>query len=242
MSDIITQSAIISAKDGTGEFSAYVAMPKDVTSGTPAIIVIQEIFGVNAVMRGKCEALATQGYVAICPDLFWRIEPNIQITDKTEEEWAKAFELFGKFDVDKGVEDLASTLAAVRSKGPGLEAAGGKVGCVGYCLGGKLAYLVAARTDIDASVGYYGVHIDEMLDEAKNITTPLLLHIAEKDEFVPPEAQAKIVNGLKGHSQAATYSYPADHAFSREGGAHYDETCAALANQRTKDFLAAKLR
>jgi carboxymethylenebutenolidase len=219
-----------------GSFDAYVALPAQTPA--PAILVIQEIFGVNQVMRDICDDLAAQGYVACCPDLFWRIEPGIDITDKTEAEWARAFELFQAFDVEKGVEDLKATLAALR----GHQAANGKVGSVGYCLGGKMAYLTASRTDCDCSVSYYGVGLDELLGEAANIKKPLLMHMASEDQFVPKEAQEKIKAALQGHPQITLHVYEGnDHAFAREGGAHYDAEAAKLANQRSADFFKAKL-
>lgn len=225
----------IRAADG-GSFSAYLATPK--SGKGPGILLIQEIFGVNRVMRDLADGFAAQGYTVMCPDLFWRQEPGIQITDKTEAEWKRAFELFQGFNVDKGVDDLKATLAALR----GHQASTGKVGSVGYCLGGKLAYLMATRSDADANVGYYGVGIQDQLDEAKNIRKPLLLHIAEKDQFVPPPAQAKVKEGLKGNPLVTIYSYPgADHAFARVGGQHYDKQAADLANQRTAEFFKKHL-
>jgi carboxymethylenebutenolidase len=225
----------IRAADG-GSFSAYLATPK--SGKGPGVVVIQEIFGVNKVMRDIADGLAAQGYAAICPDLFWRIEPGIQITDKTEAEWKRAFELFSAFNVDKGVEDLKATLATIRQH----SACTGKVGSVGYCLGGKLAYLMATRSDTDCSVGYYGVGIQDLLGEAKNIKKPLMLHIAEKDQFVPPPAQEKIKAGLKDNPHVTLHSYPGmDHAFARVGGQHYDKNAADLANRRTAEFFQRHL-
>ncbi len=215
-----------------GGFGAYLAIPA--ATPAPGVVVAQEIFGVNQVMRDVCDWLAGEGYVACCPDIFWRIEPGIQITDKTEAEWQRAFELFGLFDVEKGIEDLKAALAALR----GHEACNGKAGTVGYCLGGKLAYLMATRSDADCNVGYYGVGLDELLDEAGNISTPLLLHIASKDGFVPPEAQEKIKAGLAGHAQVTVHVYEGnDHAFARVGGEHYDPAAAELANRRSLDHF-----
>ena len=225
----------IQAADG-GSFSAYLAAPK--AGKGPGIVVIQEIFGVNAVMRGIADNLAALGYAALCPDLFWRMKPGVQITDKTEAEWKLAVGYFGRFDADKGVEDLKATLAALR-KHP---ACTGKAGAVGYCLGGKLAYLMATRSDADCSVGYYGVGIQDMLGEAKSIKKPLLLHIAGKDEFVPPPAQAAIKAGLKGNSNVTIYDYPdCNHAFAHIGGAHYDKAAADQANQRSAEFFRRQL-
>jgi len=231
----------IRAADG-GSFSAYLATPTGAAAGGtgrgPGILLIQEIFGVNKVMRDLADGFARQGYVVLCPDLFWRQEPGIQITDQTEAEWAKAFSLYKGFDEAKGVEDLKATLKHLRA----LPACTGKVGAVGFCLGGKLAYLMATRSDIDASVGYYGVGIEAALDEAKNIRKPLLLHIAEQDEYCPPPAQAKIKAGLGGNSQVTLYSYAGrNHAFARAGGQHYDKQSADLANERTAAFFKKTL-
>jgi len=225
----------IRAADG-GSFSAYLATPK--SGKGPGIVLIQEIFGVNKVMRDLADGFAAQGYTVMCPDLFWRQEPGIQITDKTQEEWNKAFSLYQGFNVEKGVDDLKATLAALR-KHP---VCTGKVGSVGYCLGGKLAYLMATRTDADANVGYYGVGIQDSLGEAKNIKKALMLHVAAKDQFVPPEAQAKIKEALKSNSLVTIHGYAEqDHAFARVGGQHYDKTAADQANGRTAEFFKKHL-
>ena len=225
---------IISGPDGG--FGAYLAIPA--TTPAPGVVVAQEIFGVNQVMREVCDWLAGEGFAACCPDIFWRIEPGIQLTDKSEAEWARAFELFGLFDVDKGVEDLKATLAQLR----GHEACSGTAGSIGYCLGGKLAYLMATRSDADCNVSYYGVGLDELLGEAGNITKPLLLHVASKDQFVPPEAQEKIEAGLAGQAQVTLHVYQGqDHAFARVGGEHYDKAAADLANRRSIEMLKGSL-
>ena len=219
-----------------GSFSGYLASPS--AGHGPGIVVIQEIFGVNKVVRDIADALAARGYYALAPDLFWRLEPNVQLTDKSDAEWQRAFGFMQRFDIDSGIKDIQAAIAHLRE----LQGATGKVGAVGYCLGGQLAFLTAARTDIDASVGYYGVNIDQRLNEAKAIRKPLLLHIAEKDEYVKPEAQKKIAEALKGMALVTLYSYPEmNHAFAREGGAHYDKACADLANGRTSTFFKQHL-
>ncbi|WP_068876072.1 MULTISPECIES: dienelactone hydrolase family protein [unclassified Phenylobacterium] len=222
----------ISITTPDGEFSAYVARPA--AAKAPAVVVIQEIFGVNQVMRDITDGLAAQGYLAICPDLFWRIEPGIDITDQSEAEWKRAFELFNAFDVDQGVKDIQATIKAIR----GDAGCSGKVGAVGFCLGGLLAFLTATRTDADAAVSYYGVGLENRVAEAEKLTRPLLLHIAEEDQFVPQEAQAVIVQALKDHPQIEIHTYPGrDHAFARVGGEHYDEADARLAGGRTLQFF-----
>ncbi len=219
-----------------GAMGGYLATPA--AGRGPGVVVIQEIFGVNGFVRAIADGFAARGHVALAPDLFWRLEPGVQLTDKSDAEWKRAFELMGKFNIDQGVKDIQAAITHLR----GDAGCTGKVGAVGYCLGGLLAYLTAARTDSDASVAYYGVNIDKMLSEAANIKKPLMLHVAEKDEYVKPEAQRAIIAGLKGNSHVTIHSYPEmDHAFARMGGAHYDRANAELANGRTATFFRLHL-
>ena len=228
------QTLIVQSPDGP--FSAYVSRPA-VAKG-PAIVVIQEIFGVNAVMRAITDGLAGQGYLAVCPDLFWRIEPGIDITDKSEAEWKRAFELFNTFDVDKGVSDIGLVIDVVRQDA----GCNGKVGSVGFCLGGLLAYLSATRTSIDAAVSYYGVGIETRLAEASGRTQPLMLHIAEEDQFVPRAAQDLISGALGGLSAIVLHRYPGrNHAFARPGGEHFNAVDAQTAGERSLAFFKAHL-
>lgn len=220
-----------------GDFMGYLATP---ASGTgPGVVVIQEIFGVSKSMRGVSDDLAAAGYVALCPDLFWRLEPGFQVSSADDEEGIqKAFGLFGKFDAGKGVGDLQTTLSHLRE----MDGCSGKVGTVGFCLGGFLAYLMAAGSDADASVGYYGVGIENKLGEASGISHPLMLHVAAEDQFVPTEAQAQVADGLKGNTHVTIHSYPGvDHGFARKGGDTYANDAAELANGRTVEFLNANL-
>ena len=220
-----------------GEFGAYLASP---ASGRgPGLVVIQEIFGVNSVMRKIADEFAARGYFALAPDLFWRLEPGVQLSDQSDAEWKRAFDLMGRFDQDAGVRDIQTSITYLRHSVAGCT---GKVGAVGYCLGGLLAFLTATRIDCDAAVGYYGVNIQEKLSEAAKIRKPVMLHIAGKDEYVPPEAQKKIVEGLKNNPLVTIHSYAEmNHAFARAGGAHYDKACADLANGRTSTFLRQHL-
>src|SRR3954469_9121886 len=177
------------ASDG-GKFNGHLCVPRP--GKGPGLVVIQEIFGINENVRLVCENYAREGFVTLAPDLFWRMEPNVDM-GYSPAEWQRAFDFFKRFDMDKGIEDVAATVKHLR----GMKECSGKVGAIGYCLGGKIAYLTATRTDIDCAVGYYGVGIDANLDERSKIRKPLLLHIAEKDQFVPPEAQAKVKAALK---------------------------------------------
>jgi len=225
--------------DHDASFNAYVAQP----AGTPkaAIIVIQEIFGVNEGIRRKCDGWAALGYLAVAPDLFWRIKPGIELDPDVEAELQEAFGYFGQYDPNDGVKDIEATIRAIRSGVDGLEGVA-RVGAVGYCLGGKLAYMVAARTDVDASVGYYGVMIDQMLNESHAIAHPLMLHIPTADHLVGPEAQATIHAGLDDHPKVTLHDYEGlDHGFAAEMGNRRDDAGAELADSRTTAFFAEHL-
>ena len=227
----------IKATDGSGEFAAYLAEPKTKSAG--AVVMIQEIFGVNGAMRALSDWVADMGFIAVSPDLFWRQEPGVQLDpDKGQAQWDRAFALMNGMNQDKAVDDLKATLAATRK----LPGSNGKAATMGFCLGGRLAYRMAAESDADCNVSYYGVGIEGMLDKAGGIKKPLLMHIAEQDKFVPAEAQKKILDGLKGHKQVAAHVYPGvDHAFARMGGHSWDARAATIANGRTAELLARVL-
>jgi carboxymethylenebutenolidase len=213
-----------------GAFKAYVARP----AGTPkaAVVAIQEIFGVNAVMRGKADWLAREGFLAVAPDLFWRIKPGIDITDQSEGEWKQAIEYMNLLDKNASVRDVQATLAWARSQGVG------KAGVMGYCMGGYIAFLAACRTDTDASVAYHGGGIHTALAEAGGIKKPVLLHNPMKDGFIPVDALNTIRETLAPNPLVTIYEYAEqDHAFTREGGAHYDEAAKQLADGRTIAWL-----
>jgi carboxymethylenebutenolidase len=219
-----------------GEFSAYMALP---ASGFgPGIVVLQEIFGVNEFLRNVCDWYTARGFVAICPDLFWRQEPGIQLTDQTEAEWQKAFQLYQGLDEAKAVEDSAAAVEFLRQH----PSCSGRVGAVGFCLGGNLAWLLSVRFKPDCAVGYYGVGIEKSLAEAGSLSSPLMLHIAEKDQYCPPEAQKQIHATLDSNSLVTIHDYSEqDHAFGRSGGEHYDANAAELANLRTLEFFVRNL-
>ena len=231
----MSETARISTLDGDGAFDCYLARPAG--PPTAAIVVIQEIFGVNAGIRRKCDRLAEAGYLALAPDLFWRLEPGVELDPDIAGEFNAALELMGRFDQDLGVRDIEATIRFARnSEGCG------KVGAVGYCLGGRLAYMTAARTDADASVGYYAVGIDNLLREKHAIANPLLLHIPTADGFVPPEVQAQMHQGLDDHPKVTLHDYEGlDHGFATERGKRRDDAGAELADRRTMDFVAAHL-
>jgi carboxymethylenebutenolidase len=228
-------SITISASDGSGSFLAYVQEPRTEPAG--AVVVIQEVFGVNQAMRDICAWVADMGFIAVCPDLFWRLEPGIDITDKTEAEMKQAFELFGKFDNAKGIDDLKSTLAAARA----LPGCNGKAGTMGYCLGGLLAFMMAEQSDADVNVSYYGVGLDGLMGDLDKITRPLIVHIADLDEYFPAEGRVTVAAATDGHPHIACHNYYADHAFARIGGVHWDGRAATVANGRSAEALVKAL-
>lgn len=192
----------------------------------------------NAGIRRKCDRLAEAGYLALAPDLFWRLEPGIELDPDIEPEFKRALELMGKFNQDQGIRDIEATIHQARR----LLGGNGKVGAVGYCLGGRLAYMTAARTDIDASVGYYAVGIPDLLREKHAIANPLLLHIPMNDGFVNAEAQAAMHAGLDDHPKVTLFDYPGeDHGFATEMGKRRSEEAANLADARTAAFFAEHL-
>ena len=231
----MTETLRIETLDGNESFSGYVARPAD--SPRAAIVVIQEIFGVNAGIRRKCDKLAEDGYLAIAPDLFWRMERGIELDPDVEPEFQQALEWMEKFDQDAGVRDIEATIRHLREK----EGAG-KVGAVGYCLGGRLAYMTASRTDCDATVGYYGVGIDNLLREKHAIAHPLMLHIPTEDGFVDKDTQKAMHEGLDDHPKVTLHDYEGlDHGFATEFGKRRDEDAAQLADKRTAEFFATHL-
>lgn len=231
----MTETVTIPTLSGTEEFTAYVARPAE--RAKAAILVIQEIFGVNAGIRRKCDKLAEEGYLAIAPDLFWRLEPGVQLDPDVEPEFQRALDLMGRFNQDQGIRDIEATIHYIRR-----EESVPKVGCVGYCLGGRLAFMTAARTDIDASVGYYGVGIDGLLGEKHAIANPLMLHIPTEDGFVDKNTQKAMHDGLDDHPKVTLYDYEGlDHGFATEFGKRRSEDAAQLADSRTAEFFARHL-
>jgi carboxymethylenebutenolidase len=213
--------------------SAYMALPKK--GKGPGIVVLQEIFGVNESMRKVCDFLASRQFTAVCPDLFWRAEPGVELK---ESDFERARALRGKMNDDQVTDDIASAIAFLR-KHPACD---GTVGVVGYCWGGMLAYLTAVRHKPDAAVGYYGVGIDQRLDLAKNLSCPLMLHYAELDQYASPEVAAKVRATYKGDPRVTVWEYPkVGHAFARPGGGHFDARAADLADMRTLAFLVQKM-
>ena len=231
----MSSNASIPTLDGSETFPAYVARPE----GTPrgAVIVIQEIFGVNPGIRKKCDDWASHGYLAVAPDVFWRQNPGVELDADIPEQFQEGVGYMMKHDFDAGIRDVEAAIHWIRRK-QGVA----KVGLVGFCMGGKIAYMAAARTDIDAAVGYYGVGIDQMLGESRAIAKALLLHVPTADGFVPAAAQAAMHEGLDGNPHVTLHDYEGlDHGFAAEHGVRRVEDAARLADQRTAEFFAKHL-
>ncbi len=219
-----------------GRFEAYVARPK--LSLAPVIVVLQEIFGVNADIRATCDELAGRGFIAIAPDLFWRDVPGLDLNSWSEADWKRGLDLYNVYDLDLGVRDVAATVEIART----VEGGNGKVGIMGFCLGGLMSYLTAARAKIDAAVVYYGGGTDQHLAEASTVTASVLMHFGEEDEFISRDAQRRIKAAFDGKPNVEIISYPGcSHAFARHTGAHFNAVAAASANARTDVFFSKAL-
>jgi carboxymethylenebutenolidase len=204
----------------------------------PVIVVIHELFGVNDDIKATCRELAAQGYIAVAPDLFWRQEPGFSRSQWTPADFDKAVALYRAFDFDKGPADIAAVIAQSKT----LSGASGKVGVMGFCMGGLLTYLAATQRGADAAVAYYGGGTEQHLDEAAAIATPLLMHLADRDEYMPPQAQAAIQEALADNPKVTIHTYAGcGHAFARHGGEAYDASATSLAAERTRTFLAQRL-
>jgi carboxymethylenebutenolidase len=219
-----------------GSFKAYIARPSVLPA--PAVVVLQEVFGVNADIREHCGEIARQGFIAVAPDLYWRQEPGIELDASVDADWQRAVKLYQEYDRDTGARDVRDAAAVVAK----LPECSGKVGLLGYCFGGLMVFLAAARYGTDAGVAFHGGDTEKYLDEVDGLNSPLLLHLGEEDEFISKDAQAAIKDALARKPNAVVYSYPGQyHAFSRHNGAHYNAEAASLANQRSYDFLRINL-
>ena len=220
-----------------GVMGAYLAIPE--RTPAPAIIAIMEIWGVNDTMRHHAHEFAEAGFVCLVPDLFWRQEPDVELSDRNPEDIPKAFDLYYDFDYDLGVRDMIDTWHYLRA----LDQCSGKVGAVGYCLGGKLCYLMCCRTDIDCAVAYYGTYIEHNIREAPNLHRPFMLHMAMKDRWVQAEVNDLLERRLSPNPLVTIHKYPdADHAFARKGGKPYRKDDADRAAALSVEFLHKHLR
>ncbi len=220
----------LKAKDDK-EFSAYLALPEG--GRGPGMVVIQEIFGVNSHVRSVVDLYAQLGFVAMAPDVFFRIKPGLDI-GYSDAELQEGFSYYQKLDFDQAVEDLASAVESMKAM-PEVVA---KVGSVGYCMGGQLSCRLAVKNACDAGVVYYGGGIEPFIDQASNLTTPLLMHFAEKDDYIPISTVDKIKEALAEKRDTSVYLYPGvDHGFNCDQRGSYDRFSAMVAIARTNWFL-----
>ena len=227
----------ISINGRNGSFGAYIACPE--TPPAPAVIVLHEVFGVNADIREKCDELAEQGFIGVAPELFWRQEKGVDLGVRSESDWQHGLRLNQAYDRDGGAQDIKDTADTVAK----LPECTGKVAVLGYCIGGLMTFLTAVRYGVDAAVAYHGGETEKYLGEAIDLHAPLLMHLGEEDEFISKAAQAKIKAALAEKPNVTIYSYPGQwHAFTRVNGAHYNAEAAALATGRTSEFLNQQLR
>lgn len=234
-----TSTVTIAASDG-GRFSAYLSLPAQ--ERAPGLVLIQYICGVNRVMRSLADGFAAQGYAVLVPDLYWRQQPAVQLLDDPSRpdpaQQQRALDLNDGFDDERGIDDLRAALAFLRAR-PGCD---GHAGALGYCLGGRLAYLMATRTDVDCAVGYYGVKIEQHLDEADRIRRPLMLHMAGADYLVPEPVRKQITDRLEQVPGVEVLVHPGvNHAFALPGGANWSAEAAQRANQASLAFLREHL-
>jgi carboxymethylenebutenolidase len=233
--DVSVTTRWIDIPAGNDSFEGYLALPKG--GKGPAVIIIQEIFGVNSHIRAVAEQYAQDGYVALAPDIFWRTQPRVELTYAGADR-DKGIEILQKTDVGLAVADISATAAALRA----MPEVTGKIAAIGYCFGGRLAYLTAAQNTIDLGVAYYGGGIQNLLDEAAKIKVPMQFHYGELDHGIPLEAVGQVQERFAGRGDAEFHIYPnADHGFNCTDRASYNQHAAALAHGRTLTFLGERL-
>lgn len=200
----------------------------------PGMVLVQEIFGINSSMRDAAQHWAAQGYNVICPDLFWRQQPGIVLEPAEPGDFDKALALMNGMDGAAALADLDSARRWLKSK-----SGHDRVAVLGYCLGGRLSVEAAMAHAFKCAVSYYGVGLDQVLSKADSSIAPTLLHIAEKDSFLPELARKEILARIDKLAPLQAYVYPGcEHAFARPHGEHFDATAAALAEQRSLAFMA----
>ncbi len=216
-------------------FAGYLALPP--AGSGPGLLLFQEIFGVNDHIRRVAEQYALDGFVVLAPDVFWRQAPKVDLGYGPEDR-PRAMELMKGYGADAASSDIAAGLMALRSRP---EVGSAKVGAFGYCMGGRLAYLAAAGSDIAAAVAFYGGGIHGQLDRAATVSCPIQFHYAERDDNIPLTAVDQVRQTFSG-KPADVYVYPgAHHGFNCWARGSYHAPSAALAHGRALGFLAGAL-
>lgn len=216
-------------------FDGYLALPP--AGQGPGLLLLQEIFGVNAHIQALAKQYALDGFVVLAPDLFWRQAPHVELGYEGADR-QRALALMGQLQPAQVLVDLQAATAALRGRA---EVGHAKVGAIGYCMGGRLAFNAAALAGVDAAVAYYGGGIQGQLDLAPRIACPVQFHYAGHDDHIPPEAVAQVRQAMAGKS-AELHVYPeATHGFNCWARASYHAPSAALAHGRSLVFLAERL-
>jgi len=230
-----SQLSITSADGFT--FSAYVATP-DSTPPFPAIVLVQEIFGINANIRWTAGRFAAAGFLVVAPDLFWRSASGIELDPTDPQQRARAMELNSAFDSQRGMEDCRQTIEAIRRD----RACNGRVGAVGYCLGGRLAFLLATQGAIDAGVCFYPVAVQPQLKTLPASHVPLLVHLGSEDALCNPDAQQEIKSFVESSQESHVIVYEGvGHGFARLGRAGAAASAADSAESESIEFLKRHL-
>ncbi len=207
---------------------------KAADNNAPAIVLVQEIFGINHAMKEAARMWTKNGFHVVCPDLFWRQQPNVVLEPQMPGHFEKALALMQGMDPQLALADIGSMLDWLKST-----LGHDRVVVLGYCLGGRLSIQAAMAHPFRCAVSYYGVGLEEVLLTATSATPPSLLHIAGRDQFVPPPARSKILECVKTLPQFEAYIYEeCDHAFAREDGDSFVADAAALAEKRSLTFMA----
>lgn len=219
-----------------GSFDAYIASGNG--ASRPALLICPEVFGVNSHMRSLADRFAQQGYLAVVPDLYWRVEPGLELP-YDEAGLKRGSEILAQIDAELATQDLGLVMDAVRK----LPDCNGKIGVLGFCIGGTIAYLAAARLGADAAVGYYAKGVENFLEEARGISCGLVLHYGGADRFIPPSVVAEVREATQGMANVEVYDYPGvDHGFNSEDRKAYNPEVAAIAMQRTLALLETSLK
>lgn len=219
----------IKTKTGSG-MTGYLALPE--SKRAPGILLLQEIFGVNSHIRQVADLYAAAGYVVLAPDVFWRVEPNVEL-GYTPEDVQKGVGLFGKCDKEQVVADLGDAIKTLRANSQ----CSGRIAAAGYCLGGYLSYRLATADLVDAAICYYGGSIEKELDRASNLHCPIMMHFGAKDTHIPLSSVEKIKAALNGKGHVEIFVYDADHGFNCDQRASYDRQSSMLAFGRSMVML-----
>lgn len=228
------QTIVVPAADG-GEFSAYLALPPEPSvPSAPGIVMLHEIFGVTDWIKETADLFAAQGFCVAAPDMFWRLEPNFVGDHDDAEQTERGRRYKQMIDHAKAMEDIAAVISRLNS----MPECNGKIGVAGFCTGGTLTYLVAARLEIDAAAAYYGTQIHEFLEEGQNIACPTIFHMGDKDDRVPEGLPEMTRSAVKGVPDIAIYTYDAGHAFANTARPdYYSDEASRTAHVRTFDFF-----